>query len=124
MVKQFLFGSIFLCTSLFSVAQAWEQDILGKWKTKNEAVVEFYHCGKGICAKQLSAKREKDKGGVGKNVVKNFTNTGTNSFEGILYIPSRDAEHKAKWILSSDKKVLTVKVKWMFLSYQEDWHKL
>lgn len=124
MAKKLLFVSMVLGFSIFSYGQSWQTPLIGKWKTKNEAVLEFYKCGQELCARQLSAKREKDKGGVGRNVVKNLKRTDDNAFEGVLYIPSRDAEHKAKWVLSPDQKTLTVKVKWLMLSYQEDWQKL
>ncbi len=95
--------------------------LLGKWLTKDYAVVEFIPSGKTIVMKQISSKIEKEKKDNGKILGKDITHASGKEFKGIMINPENNKEYNSLLIISDDSKKLLLKVKWGFLNFNENW---
>jgi uncharacterized protein (DUF2147 family) len=111
-----LFGSV-------AFAQTATANIVGKWKTEDNTIVEIYATTNGSYGiKQVSAEKESSKKDNGKTIGKEFVATG-NELKGIVIDPSDNKEYNGRLIVSADGKSLKLKVKWGFLSFNEKWIK-
>lgn len=103
--------------------QAATEKLIGKWKTEDNAIVEFYKASNVLIVKQLSAEKEEDKKYNGKQISKAVVPTSSNEFQSIVIDPSDDKEYKGTWILAADGKSLVLKVKWGLINISEKWSK-
>jgi uncharacterized protein (DUF2147 family) len=118
------FAVILMAATTQLCGQKNTENIVGKWKTEDNTIVEFLPNGSTICIKQLVAAKEKDKKDNGKLLGKDLVLASKNQFNGIMIDPSNNKEYKATIILSEDGKSLVLKVKWGFINFNETWKKI
>ena len=121
--KFYVFAILLVLATQVS-AQTVNDKLLGKWLTKDNAVVEFFISGTTLSFKQISAKKEKDKKDNGKILGKNIANSSGKEFKGIVINPDNNKEYSSVFIVSDDGKKLLLKVKWGFINFNEDWVKV
>lgn len=116
---------ILMLFMLFASVQAFTQtnatNLLGKWITEDNSIVEFSQSGTAIILKQISTPKEKDKKDNGKQIGKNIILSSNNEYKGIVIDPSNNKEYKGTWTIGSDGKKLKLKVKWGFINFSESW---
>ncbi len=110
-------------SSIQGFCQTGTEKLIGKWKTEDNAVVEFLKVGNTTIVKQLSAEKEKDKKYNGKQISKDILPVSNKEFTGIVTDPANDKEYNGIWVLAPDGKSLLLKVKWGLVNFSEKWVK-
>lgn len=118
------FLALLLFFSVQSIAQKNGENLLGKWQTEDNTVIEVFKNGNSFSAKQLNAYKEKERIHNGKIIAKNLYLSAENDYKGIVIDPSNNKEYSALFIVATDKKSLILKVKWGFINFNETWKKL
>jgi uncharacterized protein (DUF2147 family) len=114
---------ILIAASMQLFAQTTGDKIIGKWKTKDNTILDVSKVSSSFVIKQVSAEKEKEKKDNGKQIGKDISPSSGNEFKGIVIDPSDNKEYKATWIMADDGKSLKLKVKWGLLSFSETWVK-
>jgi len=120
-----MYKQIFM-TLIFSVffgfiSRAQHAAIIGKWKTPDKDIIEFYSEGPVFTARQISAGTEKDKGNNNKIIAKELKPTTAKFFEGIVIDPKDNKNYHGRFMINDSGTQLSLKVKWGFLSFNETW---
>jgi uncharacterized protein (DUF2147 family) len=120
-----MYKQIFM-TLIFSVffgfiSRAQQVAIIGKWKTPDKDIIEFYSEGVVFTARQISAETEKDKGNNNKIIAKELKSTTEKVFEGIVIDPKDNKTYHGRFTINDSGTQLNLKVKWGFLSFNETW---
>ena len=113
--------------SLFGVtfaATAQQAAILGKWRTSDNDIIEFYPAGAVFGATQISTELEKDKKYNGKVVARDLKQVNPLEFDGTVIDPADNKVYTGRFIVATDKNSLNLKIKWGFLTHNETWQRV
>jgi hypothetical protein len=113
---------ITITTQIF--AQKNGELLIGKWQTKDNAIVEIFKNGNSTTIKQVSATKEKEKINNGKIIGKELVFVNKTECNVIMIDLSNKKEYKGILIYAEDSKSLKLKVKWGLLSFNETWKKI
>ncbi len=107
---------------LNSAVHAQQAAILGKWKTSDKDIIEFYSINATtIGAKQISTETEKDKPYNGAVVGKDLKQVNPLEFDGTVIDPSDNKVYNGRFIIAADHSSVELKIKWGFLTHSETW---
>jgi uncharacterized protein (DUF2147 family) len=125
-MKQF---KILLITLLISstaqlFAQKSVENLIGKWQTEDNTILEISKTGSSTIIKQMSTLKEKEKKNNGKIIAKELAYVKGADYKGIVIDVSNNKEYNAVFSLALDGKSLNLKVKWGIMSFNETWKKL
>ena len=116
--------ALLLMLSIQGFAQKNGENLIGKWQTEDNTVLEVFKSDNVFSIKQLTASKEKEKKNNGKIIAKKVAFTEGSTFKGIVIDPSNNKEYDAFFIVAADGKSLKLKVKWGFINFNETWKKL
>ncbi len=118
-----IFALLFtISTQLF--AQKDSENLVGKWQTEDNAIVEIFKTGSSFSIKQVSSPKEKDKVNNGKIITKELVFAENTDYKGIVIDPSNNKEYKGLFTVAADGKSLKLKIKWGFINFNETWKKI
>lgn len=121
MCRHFVF-IVILSVLLGLNAKAQQPALIGKWKTPDKTVIEFYLQGETITGKQIST--EHNKKNNNKVVARDLRQTTTNVFEGTVIDPKNDKEYKGRFIIDEVEPELELKVTWGLITFNEIWERI
>jgi uncharacterized protein (DUF2147 family) len=125
-LKNFQIGflALLLTISTQLFAQKKGENIVGKWQTEDNTILEVFKTGNSFSIKQLVASKEKEKINNGKIIGKEFVFSNDTDNKGIVIDPSNNKEYKSLISVDEDGKSLKLKVKWGFINFNETWKKM
>ncbi len=105
--------------------------VLGTWKTQTDdgayAHVNMYQCGGAICGKivrTFNASGEYKSANIGKDIVRNMSPNGTNSYAGKVWRPSNNKIYTGKIALSGNSLKLAGCVAGGLLCSKQTWARI
>jgi len=123
-MKKYTFFIALILTIFGLNSYAQLSTITGKWETPNKDIIEFYNGGQTMIGKQISTQTEDNKKYNNKIVVTDLKSVGVNIFEGTVIDPKTGKTYHGRFIMNESGTQLELKIKWGFLSHNEDWKKI
>jgi uncharacterized protein (DUF2147 family) len=118
------FLALLLTLSSQLFAQKNGENLIGKWQTEDNTILEVSKNGNSFSIKQMSAIKEKEKVNIGKTIGKDFIFSENSEYKGLVIDLSNNKEYKALLTVAGDGKSLKLKVKWGFIGFNETWKKM
>lgn len=116
--------TIFLITFFAVNSNAQQPVLLGKWKTPDRDIIEFYPEGNSLAAKQISTEMGADKKNNNRIVARELMQVNTRVYEGTVIDPKDAKTYHGRFTVSDSGTVLELKVKWGFLNFKETWKRV
>lgn len=116
----------FLITGIVSIffsisTRAQQADLVGKWLTPDEDVIEFYQDGKTLTGKQTRSLNYKKNSN--KIVARDLVPKDSRVFEGTVIDPKDNKTYKARFVINEDGTELELNVTWGLISFSETWQR-